>query len=64
VKRVLHYIAGMTGFGIIYPRGSGGSLELLGYSNSDMVRDVDDSKSTSGAVFFLGEGSMTWSTQK
>jgi hypothetical protein len=48
----------------MYPRGSGGSVELLGYSNSDMARDVDDSKSTSGAIFFPGEGLVAWSTQK
>jgi hypothetical protein len=64
VKRVLRYIAGTSGYGLMYLRGSGGSLELLGYSDNDMARDIDDSKSTSGAAFFLGEGSMTWSTQK
>jgi hypothetical protein len=29
-----------------------------------MTGDADDSKSTSGAIFFLGEGTVTWSTQK
>jgi hypothetical protein len=48
----------------VYPRGSGGAIELLGYSNSDMAGDADDSKSTSGTIFFLGEGTVTWRTQK
>jgi hypothetical protein len=64
VKRVLRYIVGTTEFGLVYPRGSGGSMELLGYSDSDMAGDADDNKSTSGAIFFLSEGSVTWSTQK
>jgi hypothetical protein len=34
VKRVLRYIASTTGYGLMYPRGSGGSLELLGYSDN------------------------------
>jgi hypothetical protein len=64
VKRVLHYNAGMTEFALIYPRSSGGSMELLGYSDSDLAGDVDDSKSMSRAIFFLDEGSVTWSMQK
>jgi hypothetical protein len=64
VKRVLRYIAGTSKFGLIYPRGSGGNIELLGYKDSDMVGDIGDSKSTSWTMFFLGEGSGTWSTQK
>jgi hypothetical protein len=64
MKRVLCYIASMTEFRPIYPKGRGGSMELFGYSDSDMVGYVNDNKSTSGAVFFLGEGSVTWSTHK
>jgi hypothetical protein len=64
VKKVLRYIVGIIEYGLVYPRGSGGTIELLGYSDSDMVGDADDSKSTSGAIFFLGEGMVTWSTQK
>jgi hypothetical protein len=29
-----------------------------------MAGDADDSKSTSGTIFFLGEGTVTWRTQK
>jgi hypothetical protein len=64
VKKVLRYIVGIIEYGLVYPRGSGGTIELLDYSDSDMAGDADDSKSTSGAIFFLGEGTMTWSTQK
>jgi hypothetical protein len=45
-------------------RGGGGGLRLLGYSDSDMAGDIDDCKSTSGVVFFLGDGAASWSSQK
>jgi hypothetical protein len=49
---------------LLYPRGKIGSLQILGYSDSDMVGDIDDSKNTSGVIFFLGDGTATWSSQK
>jgi hypothetical protein len=62
VKRVLRYIAGTTEFWLIHPRRSGGNIELLGYNDNDMAGDINDNKSTSDNIFFLGEGSVTWST--
>jgi hypothetical protein len=64
VKKVFRYIVGTIEYGLVYPRGSGGTIELMGYSDSDMAGDADDSKSTSGAIFILCEGMVTWSTQK
>ncbi|KAK1620485.1 hypothetical protein QYE76_026002 [Lolium multiflorum] len=37
---------------------------LTGFSDSDLGGDVDDRKSTSGVVFFLGGNVITWSSQK
>jgi hypothetical protein len=37
---------------------------LLGYSNSDWASDVNDRKSTSGYVFTLGGGAISWSSKK
>jgi hypothetical protein len=64
VKRLLRYVAGTLNYGLFYPRGEGGSLGILGYNDSDMGGDVDDSKSTSGMVFFLGNNPSTWNSQK
>jgi hypothetical protein len=49
---------------LLYPRGKSGSLQILGYSDSDMAGDIDDSKITSGVIFFLRDGAATWSLQK
>ena len=54
VKRILRYVARTKGWGVRYCAERGKEkLELVGYSNSDMVGDVDDRKSTSGMIYFL-----------
>ncbi|CAJ2651499.1 unnamed protein product [Trifolium pratense] len=37
---------------------------LVGYSDSDWGGDVDDRKSTSGFVFYIGNTAFTWMSQK
>jgi hypothetical protein len=59
IKHLLRYVAGTVQYGLFYPRGNGGAFGVLGYNDSDLARDVDDSKSTSGMVFFLGNNSAT-----
>ena len=34
--------------------------KLIGYSDSDWCGDIDDRKSTSGYVFFIGNTTFTW----
>lgn len=41
VKHLLRYIVGTCGYGIIYPQRGTATLELSGYSDSDMAGDVD-----------------------
>jgi hypothetical protein len=64
VKWVLHYVAETVDYGLLYPRGKSGSFRILGYSDSDMAGDIDDIRSTSGVMFFLGDGVAPWSLQK
>jgi hypothetical protein len=40
------------------------SLYLEGYSDSDFVGDVNDRKSTSGHVFTLAGGAISWKSSK
>ena len=46
VKHLLSYVAGTCDYGLIFPRRSGGALELVGFSDSDMAGDVDGRRST------------------
>ena len=40
------------------------NIELLGFSDADYARDVDDRHSTSGYVFMLGDGCISWYSGK
>lgn len=62
VKRVLRYLKGTINFGIFYKKG--GSKNLVAYTDSDYVGDVEDRKSTSGYAFLLSSGVVSWSSKK
>ena len=50
-KRILHYVQGTKHFGIHYETSS--PLELVGFTDSNWVRDSTDRKSTSVYVCML-----------
>ena len=64
VKHLLRYIAGTVDYGIIYPKCSDSCNRLVGYSDSDLGGDVDDRKSTTGVIFFMGEMPISWQSHK
>ncbi|XP_052479605.1 uncharacterized mitochondrial protein AtMg00810-like [Gossypium raimondii] len=62
VKRILRYLQGTTDYEILYKKGE--KSTLIGFTDSDYARDQDDRKSTSGYVFMLGTGVVSWSSRK
>ena len=48
--------------GIFYKAKS--DLDLIGFTDSDWARDNTDQNSTSGYVFMLAEGPISWSSKK
>ena len=60
-KCILRYIRGTTCYGIHY---TSRDPHIVGYTNLDRVGDVNDHKSTSGFIFYLGFGLITWSYKK
>ncbi|RVW91534.1 Retrovirus-related Pol polyprotein from transposon TNT 1-94 [Vitis vinifera] len=42
----------------------GGDDELVAYTDSDYAGDLEDQKSTSGYVFLLSSGAISWSSKK
>jgi Reverse transcriptase (RNA-dependent DNA polymerase) len=63
VKHILRYMKGTLNYGCVYEKMEGG-LVLTGYSDSDHASDIDDRKSTSGIIFFLGSSPVSWCSQK
>ena len=61
-KRVLRYIAGKTEHGIFYSKVT--NFTLTGFTDSDYACNIDDRKSTSGFLFNLGFGAISWSSKK
>ncbi|XP_050896348.1 secreted RxLR effector protein 161-like [Lathyrus oleraceus] len=61
-KRVLRYVMGTMKHEIIFEKKS--KLASKGYCDSDWVGSVDDMKSTSGYVFNLGSGVISWCSKK
>ncbi|XP_057843124.1 secreted RxLR effector protein 161-like [Cryptomeria japonica] len=61
-KRILRYVSGTHNFDIQYSPTD--KFELVGYTDSDWAGSVDDRKSTSGYVFFLGSRVVSRSSKK
>jgi ATP-binding cassette subfamily B (MDR/TAP) protein 1 len=57
VKRILRYIKGTSGVAICF---GGSELTVRGYVDSDFAGDHDKRKSTTGYVFTLAGGAVSW----
>ena len=62
LKRILRYIQGTVSLGMFYSNSD--KYKLVGYSDSDWCGDIDDRKSTSRYVFFMGNTAFTWLSKK
>ena len=60
-KRILRYLKGTKHLMLWYGQCDD---KLIGYSDSDYAHDVDDRHSTSGYVFILGDGAVSWYSGK
>ena len=61
-KRILRYLNGTSDLGILYQMRAAG--DLVGYTYSDYAENLEDRKSTSGYVFMLSSGVISWSSKK
>ena len=61
-KRILRYLKGTVSLGLSYKKCADGIL--TGYSDADWAGDVDDRHSTSGNVFSLARGAVSWLSKK
>ena len=61
-KRILRYVNGTKGFGILYTTND--NFKLVGYTDSDWAGSLDDRKSTSGYMFHMGSSAISWASKK
>ena len=61
---VLRYLAGTPDLGITFTSSAGpDSGELQGYCDADYAGDIDSRRSTTGYVFVLNGGAISWSSR-
>ena len=61
-KIILKYVKGTKRFGILYTASK--CSDLIWYTHTDLVGSVDDEKMTSGYVFHMGSGAISWASKK
>ncbi|GJS22417.1 zinc finger, CCHC-type containing protein [Tanacetum coccineum] len=61
ITRVFKYLKGTMNYGLSYV---GYPSVLEAYSNASWINHVEDSSSTSGWVFLLGGGAISWASKK
>lgn len=62
IKRLLRYLKGTLDYGIVFDYNE--RLILAAYSDADYAGDVVTRRSTSGFVFMLGSGAVSWCSQR
>jgi hypothetical protein len=60
-KGILRYLAGTISYGITF-RGS--STSILGYTDADYAGDLDTRRSTTGYVFIMNNGVVSWQSKR
>ena len=62
VKRILRYLKGTIDLSLQYKCTK--NIEVTGYSDADWASDMDSRRSTTGNVFKMAAGAVTWLSQK
>ncbi|XP_074342901.1 secreted RxLR effector protein 161-like [Apium graveolens] len=62
IKRIMRYLQGTKDYMLVYRKSK--KLEIIGYSDSDLAGCMDTRKSTSGYVFMLAGGAISWKSAK
>ncbi|UYV61059.1 hypothetical protein LAZ67_1003272 [Cordylochernes scorpioides] len=63
VKKIFGYLKATKNIGICFG-GSSCTTSLIGFSDADFAGDLDTRKSTTGNVFMLNNGPISWCSQK
>ena len=61
-KKVMRYLQGTKDYMLMYRWTN--NLEVIGYSDSNFVGCIDSRKSTSGYIFLMASGAVSWRSAK
>ena len=61
-KRILRHLKGSAGTAVKYQKSDSGTL--MGYSDADWAGDPDNRHSTTGNLFLMTEGPISWLSKK
>jgi hypothetical protein len=61
VKMILRYLKGTINYSLCFQEEN---LQLMGYIDTDWRRNLDERKFTSGYIFLLNNGAISWSSKK
>ncbi|XP_019103192.3 secreted RxLR effector protein 161-like [Beta vulgaris subsp. vulgaris] len=62
VHRILRYAKGTIDYGILYNNDK--EFEVVGYCDAEYVGDLDTHRSTTGYVFNMGSGAISWCSKR
>ncbi|KAI3703128.1 hypothetical protein L6452_28884 [Arctium lappa] len=62
VRRILRYVKTTLDYGILYEKER--NCRLVGYCDADFAGDHDTRRSTTGYVFMLGTGAISWCSKR
>ncbi|KAE8732274.1 hypothetical protein F3Y22_tig00002237pilonHSYRG01326 [Hibiscus syriacus] len=62
VRRILRYVKNTIDYGLLYKKGE--DCKLVGYCDDDYAGDHDTRRSTTGYVFKLGSGIISWCSKR
>ncbi|XP_030479071.1 uncharacterized mitochondrial protein AtMg00810-like [Cannabis sativa] len=62
VRRILRYVKDTINYGLFYKKGD--EVKIVGYCDADYAGDHDTRKSTTGYVFKLGSGVVSWCSKR
>ncbi|XP_016574059.1 secreted RxLR effector protein 161-like [Capsicum annuum] len=62
VRRIFRYVKSTLGYGILYKKGE--DCKLCGYCDADYAGDHDTRHSTTGYVFMLASGEISWCNKR
>ena len=63
IKRILRYLKATINYKITYIINNILSNYLIGYLDADYIRDINTAKSTSGYIFFIANGPISWKSK-